>query len=692
MSDSQTFRLNRRQFVGTCAAAATLAPSLGLAPAAPDAAPTHTAPLAMWALTGTLKSADVCRQLDAFAAAGWGVVLYPRWGLELDYLGDAWFERIRFIVQEAAARKVEVWLYDEWCWPSGHAKGLVTEGHDELTAELLCVERDGRSRVERVPGSANLLLPEATARFLEVTHERYAAAIGDHFGSTVRAIFTDEPSLSMYHRPRAKGDTSWHLNWSAALDRALGGDFRKRLAAAGMQVAAAPLWRDYWAAYAQVYHDAWTMPIARWCRSHKIALSGHLMGEGTFNSHVFYYGSLRRQLSEFGIPGIDEIHTRCEVDQCEALTLATIAEYPGRERMVEVFALGPPNMTLETMRKMVDLCASCGVDRYVMAICPVDLRGNFFNRRYLGIHGVQQPWFTRYAKVFADHVAEAAGRARKALPLGIDWPSEEELFALAGPDPRKSAPLSELSKKAIEAAREAIRARLPAAPAAASAGRKPLRAEWSFATVGPNSLRVDGPTLSIVDLPADAELSVQTQIVRALRINGRKIDLGAARPDAAFDLSYCRVPLAKLLRVGENTFQVDSEEPKPLPYLPALVLWGRFAVDAKGRIIAPPKTIALGDWRSQGYPALSGTGRYQATVDFARAPARLGIDSGSYPARVTVNGRTCGLRAWSPFEFDLHGAARTGTNEIVVEITSTLGHLLLADSPPVGLRDAWVEA
>lgn len=686
-------RMDRREFLGTCAAgvaAASVAPSSGVDAAAVDAAPTHTAPLAFWALTGQLKSADVSRQLDAFADAGWGVVLYARWGLEVEYLSDAWFERIHYIVQEADARRMEVWLYDEYCWPSGHAKGLVTKGHEELAAQLLYVEPDGRSRIERVPESANLLMPEATQQFLAVTHQRYAAAIGEYFGNTVRAIFTDEPSLPLQHQPRAPGDSSWRLTWSEALSQTLGGDFPKRLAAAGSRVARSPLWRDYWAAYAHVYHDAWTRPIARWCRSHKIAMSGHLLGEGDFGSQVANYGSLRRQLAEFGIPGIDEIQTRYEVDQCQALTLATIAEFPGRERMVEAFALGPCHMRMETMRKMVDLCSACGVDRYVMAICPFDLRGNYFNRKWLSVLGVQQPWFHDYARPWAEYLAEAAQRARQAQPLGVRWPSEEELWAVAGPDPRQSAALKQITKKFVDEAREAIRARMAPPPAAPSPTRTKLEANWTFEPVEANSLRIDGPSLGVVQLPAKADLSVQTQFVRGLRINGAEVDLTAAAADAKFDLSYCRLPLAGLLRIGKNTFEVDSDETKPLKFLPALVLWGTFAVDSQQRIIAPPKTIALGDWRPQGYPALCGIGRYRTTVDWPAPPARLGLDSGGYPAQVLVNGRQCGRRCWAPFEFDLRDAARPGTNEIIIEVASTLGHLFVPnDAPAIGLLDVW---
>lgn len=694
--ESTSPRLDRREFLGSCTAgiAAMAAwPALGQTAvgASPKAAP--TAPLAMWALTGTLKSEDVCRQLDAFAAVGWGVVLYPRWGLELEYLGEAWFERIRFIVEQAAARKVEVWLYDEFCWPSGHAKGLVTQEHEELTAQLLYVERDGRSRIDRVPGSANLLMREATERFLAVTHERYAAAIGKYFGTTVRAIFTDEPSLAMQHRPRKRGDTSWRFLWSDSLDRRLGGGFRERLGRAGGEVAKSPLWRDYWAAYASEYYDTWTAPIARWCESHKIALSGHLLGENSFGSQVGLYGSLRRQLAAFGLPGIDEIATRTDVAQCEALTLATIAELVGRERMVEVFALGPPNMRLETMRKMIDLCASCGVDRYVLAICPHDFRGNLFKREYLGVYSFQQPWFRDYAKVLTAHVAEAAERARKAQPLGVPWPSDEQLWNAAGPDPFHSEPLKQLTKTFVDAARQVIGARQATPPVADAAPRKKLDAQWTFELDGLNSLRVDGPALTVVDLPSVAELSVQTQLVQSLRINGVAVDLARAPADRQFDLSYCRVSVAKLLRVGENTIEVDSKEAKPLRFLPAVILWGNFAVDAQGRLIVPPKAIGLGDWRRQGYPALCGTGRYRTVVDLASVPARLGVDSGGYPVKATVNGRPCGLRPWAPFTFDLRGAARAGRNEIVLEVTSTLGHLLVpADSPSVGLLDVWSES
>jgi hypothetical protein len=482
--------------------------------------------------------------------------------------------------------------------------------------------------------------------------------------------------------------------WSAALEKELGPDFRARLTQAG-DVARAPLWRDYWAAYTHVFHDAWVAPIARWCAAHKIAFSGHLLGEHSFGTQVAYNGSLLRQLGMFGLPGIDEISTRAEPATCEAMTLAAIAELAGRERMVEVYALGPPSMSMATMRKMVDLCATCGVDRYILAICPFDLRGGLFKREYLGVYGPQQPWFRDGAKVYTDYVSEAAERARAAKPLGVPWPTEDELWAAAGPAPTQSKALKEMTEKFIMTAREAIRARLEPGNAlpATVALRQPLAADWTFAPKGMNSLRLDQPLLNIVALPAQMELSVQSQLVRALRINGTAVNLDSARTDRQLDTSYCRIPATNLLHAGENKLEVESAQPKPLKFLPALILWGKFAVNTNGHLVALPKTIRLGDWRTQGFPAFCGTGCYRAAVNFASAPKHLTVNSGGYPVRVVWNSTDLGFRAWPPFQFDLREVARMGLNEICIEITSTLGHLFVPDAaPPVGLLEVWSES
>jgi hypothetical protein len=62
------------------------------------------------------------------------------------------------------------------------------------------------------------------------------------------------------------------------------------------------------------------------------------------------------------------------------------------------------------------------------------------------------------------------------------------------------------------------------------------------------------------------------------------------------------------------------------------------------------------------------------------------VDGFGHPAQVTLNGKTVGRRARPPFRFDLQEAARQGSNEILVEVTNTVGHLFVpTEAPPVGL-------
>lgn len=628
-----------------------------------------TAPLAMWALTGTLPGDEVRRQLDLYAGAGWGVVLYPRWGLELEYLGTEWFERIRDIVEQAAVRQLEVWLYDEFCWPSGQARGQVAAGGDEYCAQVLRVAEDGRNEVATLPNTASLLDRAATERFMTLTHRRYADAVGDYFGTTIRAVFTDEPSLPQMHGGSVAAGWRYAVPWSDALDAALDRDFPRRLTAVA-DPADPQLWHPYWAAYTAVFGSAWVRPLSEWCEANGLRFSGHLLGEGSYGGQVAYNGSVHHQLQLFGLPGIDEIATRCEVENCEALTLAEISRFPGAERMCEVYALGPPSLSWTTMTRMVDLLAACGVDRYVLAICPFDFKGALFKRAYFGIHSWQQPWFAEHAAAYAEYLAGAAETARQAPALPLEFPDDDELWALAGPDPRQSPGLKAWTEKTVKAAREALRERLTPHPPAVPAESTPVEVQWAFGTLGPNSLRVEAgeSTLRLAFVPEDLALSVHEALVSEVRVNGELLDLSQAEPDLSYDGSYLRVPLAELVEVGDNTLVIDSTEAEPLEFMPHAILWGDYAVAEHGILVPSPDHLPLGDWRELGYPQFCGTGCYFATfaVD---GPTTLCCDTGGYSAVVRVNGVVVSNSADPRVEL-------AGESDVTVRISSTLGHLV----------------
>ena len=67
----------------------------------------------------------------------------------------------------------------------------------------------------------NLLRPEPTRRFLELTHQRYARWLGNDLGQQFVATFTDEPSLmSCFLKPMPWRPLPWSPNLPGAqLDR-----------------------------------------------------------------------------------------------------------------------------------------------------------------------------------------------------------------------------------------------------------------------------------------------------------------------------------------------------------------------------------------------------------------------------------------------------------------------------------------
>ena len=54
------------------------------------------------------------------------VMVYPRSGCEIKYLGEEWYDTIMSFICVAEELNMGLWLYDDFNWPSGDAKGKVT--------------------------------------------------------------------------------------------------------------------------------------------------------------------------------------------------------------------------------------------------------------------------------------------------------------------------------------------------------------------------------------------------------------------------------------------------------------------------------------------------------------------------------------------------------------------------------------
>ena len=85
-------------------------------------------PIPWWVWNGTMKYAEIERQLVLMKDAGMeGWTLWARFGLEMEYLSHDFMQRFRFAVQKSAELGLDVWVFDEFAWPTCSAKGSVQE-------------------------------------------------------------------------------------------------------------------------------------------------------------------------------------------------------------------------------------------------------------------------------------------------------------------------------------------------------------------------------------------------------------------------------------------------------------------------------------------------------------------------------------------------------------------------------------
>lgn len=91
-----------------------------------------------WSWNGDMEYAEMRRQLGLMKEGGVdGWMLFPRFGLEMPYLGHEYMTKVRFAVEESARLGLEVWLYDEYAWPSGNAQCQVGEVNPEFRWRVL---------------------------------------------------------------------------------------------------------------------------------------------------------------------------------------------------------------------------------------------------------------------------------------------------------------------------------------------------------------------------------------------------------------------------------------------------------------------------------------------------------------------------------------------------------------------------
>jgi hypothetical protein len=235
-----------------------------------------------------------------------------------------------------------VWLYDEEGYPSGAAGGLVLKENPAFEATELAFDasRDDpfilRPAYEHTHASnnyyaarryVNLLDDRAVRSFIAHTHDAYWRRLKPHFGKTIQATFTDEPSLIAVNlgqipesvrkkvpvvdpldpAVRPLPAVPWGYDLARQYKKVYGEDLmaQRRSLFVGDTEEDRKVRRQFWALVADLVAERYFAALQRWCGRHDIASSGHILWEEALMHHPALEGNGLKALSCMDIPGLD---------------------------------------------------------------------------------------------------------------------------------------------------------------------------------------------------------------------------------------------------------------------------------------------------------------------------------------------------------------------------------------------------
>ena len=91
-----------------------------------------------WFWNGEMKEEEIDFQLKEMKEQGiGGAFICARQGQKVPYLNKKWYDKVAFACEKAKEYGLEVWLYDEYPYPSGMAGGEVLLEHPEAAHTFL---------------------------------------------------------------------------------------------------------------------------------------------------------------------------------------------------------------------------------------------------------------------------------------------------------------------------------------------------------------------------------------------------------------------------------------------------------------------------------------------------------------------------------------------------------------------------
>ena len=431
-----------------------------------------------WAWNTDLKEDVLLWQIDRLKEMGFGgFFMHTRSGMSTEYLGKEFMRLIRACNRKARENGMLSYLYDEDRWPSGAAGGFVTQDKafrqkmivlsrtepdkmmcehesDErepkfLTAYDILFDEHGKIKTYRVVSDkenavgekwyAYTLLAEksgifngftyldtmngeAVDKFIEVTHEAYKRELGEEFGKSAPAIFTDEPSYyTMTFKELSRDGKDALYPWTQVFRSSFTQRFGYDIVAHMPEVVwdrsdGEPNTHRYrfFLHATELFAQNFSDRIGKWCHKNGIAFTGHYMEEPWLYTQMRAIGEAMRHYREFEIPGIDMLCNRKEFTTAKQAQSA--AHQYGRNRMMsEEYGVTGWDYDFRGHKFQGDWQAALGVTLRVPHLAWVSMRGSA-KRDYPASISYQSAWYKEYGYI-ENHFARLNTALMRGKPI-----------------------------------------------------------------------------------------------------------------------------------------------------------------------------------------------------------------------------------------------------------------------------------
>ena len=380
--------------------------------------PTEYRTVPFWSWNYKVTESEIDRMLIDFKKKGFGgVFVHPRYGMVTEYLSDEWFELYDYTIQKAEELGLYIWIYDENAYPSGFAGGLLPylmpksyelgQGLEPVHVSILPSDYDqyfvilcenrgvffditntastyvGKEgdfylyKKTYYPDSAqpsrawyagfsytDLILPEVTEKFIEITMSGYEKKFLPKFGKSIKGVFSDEINI------RSSGGFRWTPDLFDMFEKKYGYDLKEHLPSLHLNVGD---WKkvryDYSKLLLELFVERWAKPWFEYCNKHNLVWTGHYW-EQTWPGIEQVPDNMAMNAWQ-QMPGIDMLSNTFDEHSTSGMfgnvrvvkEAKSIANQMGRKRMLcEAYGGGGWSMSFKDFKRHSDWLNVMGVN------------------------------------------------------------------------------------------------------------------------------------------------------------------------------------------------------------------------------------------------------------------------------------------------------------------------------------------